>query len=187
MLARLLASVAAVFALVGHADARLLATERQRFTAIALPATVGSPTPIDILVERWSTPAENDQVMAALKGRGNQGVLETLQKLPRVGSFATTGATGYPLRYARQTVAADGVERITLATDRPIGFWEAFGRARTLDYPITLIELRLKPNGEGEGHAAPAARISLEPVTKTIFVENFEFQPVQLKSVKRQR
>jgi hypothetical protein len=45
----------------------------------------------------------------------------------------------------------DGGERIFLATDRYIGFWEATQRPRTVDYPFTYIELRLGPDGTGEG------------------------------------
>jgi hypothetical protein len=178
---------AAILALASVVDAGAQTAKPERFTALALPVSAGSPTPIDILVERWSTQAEHDRVMAALAERGNKGVLETLQKLPRVGSFATTGAAGYPLRYARTTTAPDGAERITLATDREIGFFELFYRTRTLDYPITLIELRMKPGGDGEGHAAPAAKINIDPATKTIVVENYEFQPVQIKAVRRIR
>src|SRR5947208_6644586 len=78
------------------------AARGDRFTAIALPPTAdGHPTPIDIVVERWSTDAEADGVMTALTELGTKGMLKALQKLPRVGSFATTGATGYPIRYAR--------------------------------------------------------------------------------------
>jgi hypothetical protein len=180
-------AAALVIAAAAPGAARQIARP-QRFTAIALPpGAEGSPTPIDIVIERWSTDAENDQLMTALTEKGTKGMLGVLLKLPRVGSFAGTGAAGYPIRYARSVKGSDGLERITLATDRYIGFWEAAGQGRSLDYPITLIQLRLKPGGEGEGEAAPAAQVGIDRLTKLIIVENYDLQPVVLKSVKRSR
>jgi len=181
----LLAAVAAVAAgFPGAAQSSRL----ERFTAIALPSgAAGSPTPIDIVVERWSTDAESDRLMTALSELGTKGMLQALVKLPRVGSFAGTGAVGYPVRYARSVKGSDGIERITLATDRYIGFWEAADQGRSLDYPITIIQLRLKPGGEGDGEAAPAAKVGIDRLTKLIIVENYDIQPVLLKSVKRSR
>lgn len=45
----------------------------------------------------------------------------------------------------------DGGERVVLVTDRRIGFWEAANQPRSIDYPFTVIELRLQADGEGEG------------------------------------
>jgi hypothetical protein len=161
----------------------------ERYTAIALAPTAGGgpPTPVDIVVTRWSTDVENERVMTGLKELGTKGMLQVLSKLPELGSFATTGASGYPVRYAWKTIGDDGVERITLATDRFVGFGEAEFQGRSMDYPITLITLRIKPGGQGEGEVHVAAQIAYDPSTKALIVENFQLGPVQLKSVKRQR
>ena len=37
----------------------------------------------------------------------------------------------------------EGGRRIVLATDRPIGFWEARNMGHSMDYPFTPIEVRL--------------------------------------------
>ena len=160
----------------------------ERFTAIALPPMASGPaTPVDITVERWSTPVENERVMTALTELGTKGILQVLLKLPRVGSFGTTGNTGYPVRYAWKTTGPDGIERITLATDRYVSFWELSDQSRSLDYPITLIALRLKPGGSGDGEVAVAAKMVMDRVTKTIVVENYDLEPVRLTAVKRLR
>lgn len=164
------------------------APQRERFTAVAIPPTASaSVTPVDIVVERWSTDAERDRLMTALSELGTKGFLDILQKLPRVGGFATTGAAGYPIHYAWKAKGPDGIERITLATDRNIGFWEASNQPRTVEYPITLIELRLKPSGDGDGQVAVAAKFGFDRRTRTMLVENYDYQPVQLSAVKRQR
>ena len=54
----------------------------------------------------------------------------------------------------------DGGRRIVLVTDRPISFWEAANQPRSIDYPFTLIELRLNRDGEGEGKMSIATKIT---------------------------
>ena len=46
-----------------------------------------------------------------------------------------------------------------LVTDRRIGFWEAANQPRSIDYPFTVIELRLNSDGEGEGKMSIATKI----------------------------
>lgn len=158
----------------------------ERYTALALPPRAdASPGPVDIVIERWSTPAERDQIVAALKEAGTKGVVKVLQKFPRVGSFGAATALGHPAQYAWKDKTADGNERITILTDRTIAFWEVTGGSRSLDYPITYIELRIKPNGEGEGEAIVAARMRYDPFSKGIRLENFDYQPVRLNAVRR--
>ena len=46
-----------------------------------------------------------------------------------------------------------------LATDRPIGFWEATRRPRTIDYPFTVIQMEIDRDGEGKGTLSYATKI----------------------------
>ena len=45
-------------------------------------------------------------------------------------------------------------ERVVLATDRYITYFEAVNRPRSIDYPFTVIELHINASGEGEGRTA---------------------------------
>jgi hypothetical protein len=92
---------------------------------------------------------------------------------------------GHQARFAWKEKGPDGIERITIATDRDIDFWEASAQPRSLDYPITIIELRLTPTGQGEGHVAVAAQLGYDKFRKMMIVENFDIQPIQLTSVRR--
>jgi hypothetical protein len=78
----------------------------------------------------------------------------------------------------------DGGARITLATDRPISFWEAQAQPRTINYPFTVIELRMNRDGEGEGKLSIATKISADSDKKTIYLENYSAQPVLLQHVR---
>ena len=163
---------------------------REKFTAFAvnLDGTAIAPTGagvVEILVERYSTDAERDRLLKALMEKGPETLLDTLQSLPRVGYIRTPNSIGYDLHYARKAPLPEGGERVTLATDRYIGFWEAANRPRTIDYPFTVIELRLNSDGVGEGKMSIATKITMDKDKKQIELENYGTQPVLLNNVRR--
>jgi hypothetical protein len=163
-------------------------TAAERFTAFAVnmgSGWSGSTATVEIAVERWSTQAEADRLLVALKEQGPNAMLDVLRDIPRVGFIRTPGNLGYDLHFARRVAADEGGERIVLATDRPIGFWEAVNRPRTIDYPFTVIDMRLDREGQGEGKLSLATKITVDRTGKTIELENWGTQPVQLRSVRR--
>lgn len=162
----------------------------ERFTAMAVNmSTVGKSGAgvLEIAVDRWSSDAERDRLLTTLLERGPEKLLDVLQKMPRVGYIRTPGSVGWNLHYARRTPLPDRGERVVLATDRPIGFQEAANQPRSLDYPFTLIEMRLNADGEGEGKMSIATKITVENESKTVVLEDYGSQPVMLTSVRRER
>jgi hypothetical protein len=161
---------------------------REAFTAVALSA--GGPrsnpvaTPVDIVIERWSTPAEQQQMMAALK-QGQRALLDALQDARPTGYIRTPGSLSWDLRYAHQEPGEDGGRRIVLATDRPMSAAEVFNQPRTVDYPFTLIELRVNDRGDGEGKLSRATRVIASRNGRYIQLENWETQAVDLRQVKK--
>jgi len=163
-------------------------TQGERFTALALnfdaPAGAASAT-VDINIDRWSTDAERDRLINLLLEKGAGSLLEAVSKLPRLGAIRTPDSIGYDLRFARRTPGPDGSERIVILTDRPIGFWEAANRPRSIDYPFTVIELHINRDGKGEGKLSIGTKIQADKDTGTIVLENYSVQPVQLSAVRR--
>jgi hypothetical protein len=159
----------------------------ERFTSMAVNMNRGGTATVDIAVTRWSTEAERTQLLTTLREKGPEKLLETLQRMPRVGYIRSNGGLGYDLHYAHQVKGQDGGERIVIATDRRIGFWEAANQPRSIDYPFTIIELRLNADGEGEGKMSLATKITEDPDKHVITLENYELQPVLLQSVRRER
>jgi hypothetical protein len=163
---------------------------KETFTAFAvnLDGTPVAPTGagvVEMVVERYSTDAERDRLLQALMEKGPEKLLDTLQSLPRVGYIRTPNSIGYDLHYARKVPLPDGGERVVLATDRYISFWEARNRPRTIDYPFTVIELRLNRDGVGEGKMSLATKIAADKENRLIELENYGTQPVLLTSVRR--
>ena len=96
----------------------------EKFTAFAVnmggPRTAAGTAQVDITINRWSSDADRERLLEALK-RGQDELLHTLQDLKPVGSIRTPASVGYDLHYANQSPAEDGGRRIFLATDRPVG------------------------------------------------------------------
>jgi hypothetical protein len=144
----------------------------------------GSNAVVDIKIDRWSTDEEREKLITTFVEKGPQKLLDTLQDLKKVGYIRLPTTLGYDLHFARQTALPEGGRKIVIATDRPIGFAEARNQPRTIDYPFTLIEIRLKPDGTGEGKMSVATKISMDKKTKTVELENYSSEPVRLTNIK---
>jgi hypothetical protein len=140
---------------------------------------------IEMVIERWSSQRERDELIATLKDKGPDALLAKLQKMPRVGYIrdANGGSVGWDLHFARERKLEDGGRQIVLATDRPISAWEAFNRPRSADYEFTLADIRFNGDGKGDGQLAVAAKITSNPKTGAIEIENFSSEPVRLTDV----
>lgn len=158
--------------------------EKERFTAIAIVnnTRAAGADIVQIDITRWSTAAERSTLLTTLKKQGAEKLLDTLQDMRSVGTIKTPDSLGYDLRYANQTPLPDGGRRIVIATDRPIGFWEATRRPRTIDYPFTVIQMEIGKDGKGKGTLSYATKII--PAGDTIVLENFDTQPVMLTEIK---
>jgi hypothetical protein len=139
---------------------------------------------IDIVIERWSTPEEAAGLKATLVEKGDDKLLAALQKVkPRCGFARTSNSLGWDIYFARETPLPDGGRKITLATDRPVGMWEARNSGRSMDYQFSLAEIRLPATGKGQGKAIPRAKLTFSPKTNTLEIENWENEPVRLNEI----
>ena len=164
---------------------------KESFTAFAVNMSniaTGSNSVVDITIERWSTDAERDTLIGAFREKKQDGLLRALQKIkPRAGFIRLPTTIGYDLQYARQHAGDEGGRRIVIATDRYIGFAEARNQPRTIDYPFTLIEMRLNNADEGEGKLAVATKISWDKKKNVLEIENYSNEPVRLNNVRKRK
>lgn len=161
-----------------------------RLTAFAVNmSNVGRPggVVVDIRIQRWSTDAERQGLVTTFFEKGPEKLLDALQDATPVGRVAMPGTLGWDLRYASYQAQPEGGSRIVILTDRPVRFWEARNQPRTIDYPFTLIELQLKPDGTGEGKASVATKITCNKRTQTVELENYASEPLRLYNVKIER
>ena len=161
-------------------------TQKEEFIANAVNmSNVGNPgaSQVEITVNRYTTDEARDRLMATFRENGASGLLKALQSEPPVGNIRAPGSLSYDLRYARQLPGEEGGRRIVLATDRPVGFAEAANNSRTMDYPFTLIELRLDKDGHGEGKLSVATKLTLND--NVLVIEDYADQPVMLTDVRK--
>jgi hypothetical protein len=161
--------------------------EPEEFTAIAIVnnnLASGAGTVV-IRINRWSTEAERTRLIETLQKKGPEKLLDELQDMRSVGTIRTPDSLAYDLRYANQRPGEDGGRQIVLATDRPIGFWEAVRQPRTIQYPFTVIQMQMGREGKGKGTLSYATKIIARG--DTVELENFATQPVMLTEVRSKR
>jgi hypothetical protein len=159
--------------------------DRESFTAIAVVnnnLAAGAGTVL-IDITRWSTPAETEALAQTLMQKGPEALLSKLQQERPTGTIRTPDSLAYDLRFAHQAPGKDGGRRIVLATDRPIGFWEARSGSRTLDYPFTVVQMELGADDKGTGTLSYATKI--EAAGNVIQLENFATAPVMLTKIEK--
>jgi hypothetical protein len=183
-----LAVVAAVSAAVilgtPHVSAQ---NPQEKFTGFAINMNSGPKTAVvDFTIDRWSTDTERESLLEIIKAERDptDKLLRALQRMPKVGYIRTPQSLAWDLRYAHESPLEDGGRRIMLATDRPIGFWEARNQPRTIDYPFTIIEVRLDKDNKGEGKILAGTKIYIDKKTNQLVLENYGQQPVRFNEIR---
>jgi hypothetical protein len=152
----------------------------------------GGAATVKIVINSWTPAAERERLIATMIDKGEDALLSALQRATIRGRWNIPGfqgpdvhqlRLGHNITYAWQTPQPDGGRRIILATDRYIGFVEARDRPRTIDYPFTLMELRIDKSGKGEGKMAIATKISFDKKKNTMELENYSSEPVRLNNL----
>src|SRR5262245_17383467 len=158
--------------------------ERLSADAVSISPEYGTGKRIvDITIDRWWPNSERERLVTALQTKGSDELLKQLQKNKSVGRIRTPDSLGYDLRYAQQTPLPEGGRMIVIATDRPIGFWEATHHPRSFDYPFTVIQMKLDRDGNGTGTLSYATRITAHE-NNVIELEDFATQPIMLNNIK---
>jgi hypothetical protein len=161
--------------------------EPEEFTAVAIVndnLATGAGT-VQMRITRWSSEAERTTLVNTLLMKGPSALLDALRETMPVGTIKTPDSLGYDLHYAQQTPGEDGGRRIVIATDRPIGFWEAWNRPRTVDYPFTVIQMQIDRDGKGKGTMSYATRVLAHD--NVIELENYTSSPVMLTQVESEK
>ena len=180
---RLSVTLALAVVLVASASPGQANGDKLSFTAVAVAnndlATGAGTVLLD--VTRWSTPEEARELADTLRQKGPQALLSKLQDARPTGTIRTPDSLAYDLRFANRTPTPEGGSRIVLATDRPIGFWEARSGSRTLDYPFTVVQMEIGADGKGKGTLSVATKINA--AGDVIELENFASAPIMLTDI----
>lgn len=170
--------------------ARAQDQEKENYDALAAHMGTGpsGQAPVQIQITRWSTDEEAEALLTVLQNEGPKKLADALGREKDAGFIRfPTIRSRFPstrLNFARQ-FERDGKRVVVLATNRPVGFMEAVNRGRSLDYELSLIELQLDADGNGEGVLAVGVEIGYDAAKKQLVTKNWSSAPVQLKNVKK--
>jgi len=140
---------------------------------------------LNIVIEKWSSNAERDELINTLENKGREALFNKLQSLkPRAGYISTDTSLGWDILYAQQFKLPDGTRKIIFATDRPMSFIERVNGGRSVDYEFILCEIHLDSSGRGEGKLASKAKVTYNKAEHQIEVEDYNFEPVRLTDVR---
>ena len=188
---------AAAVCLVASAPPNAGATDAfvERFAAKApSDSDPAGASRIEILIQRWSTDAERDDLRGTLLERGPGALLAAIQKVLKrpAGVVVIPGIPGagarVRTRQARNVLFARDLEtprgrQVIVVTDQYLAFGEPT-KDWPSDYEFTLLDIRFGRDGTGTGKLAPPAKLVYNKETKIIELDDYAAQPARLIGVK---
>ncbi len=140
-------------------------------------------TPVEVVVERWTTPAERAALIEVVKKSDVGLTLQALEEQKTTGYVVLTEELRYDLHYAISFKAGDG-RRIHLVADRPISRTPELVVSGSLEQAMTIIDLTVDAEGNGKGMAVLGADAQIDEATG---VGRFVMggSPVPLETVRR--
>ena len=113
-----------------------------------------------------------------------------LQQATTVGYLWSHEVSGYAIRYAGKFANPDGSERIVLITQRRLGavndLWKP-AAGEEPPYDFSVIELRVKSNGEGEGKTSLNGKVGPDSTLNMVTLENYDALPVVFGHVQQRK
>lgn len=166
-------------------DSQLPERFRAFVTNLGEVRTTADNRMMELQISRWTTDEEEQKLFGALKEKGPRAMLSVMQDLPKAGWIRSQGGLSYDIRYAREAPGKEGGRRITVMTDRPMGFWELAGTTVSRDYPYTVIQLSSSKDGKWEGSMTMATKIELQ--AGILVFEDLSSRPIQLMSITKEK
>ncbi|HEU5415083.1 MAG TPA: hypothetical protein VFW31_15055 [Candidatus Angelobacter sp.] len=139
---------------------------------------------ITIIIEGYSTPAEQKTLIDAFTKGGNEKLVDALSHMKSKGRIRlSSGGVGYQIAYIRSIETPNG-RTIRLITDRPINIAEAMFSSRSADYDISLIELQLSNDkSKSTGNLVAGGRFRVDKKKQRIEFESYHATPWRLAGI----
>ncbi len=129
-------------------------------TAMGTSTQLGANVSVKIIINRFSTDEERQQLIAAFKQGQSPGLVKALSKMEPAGRIAITGTLGYDLAYIRLIKTPTG-RQIRFATNRLIRFGEAYANTQSMAFDLTAGEIDLNDadKDKSSGVLYPASQL----------------------------
>ena len=99
-----------------------------RFSAFAVQMQGGMAGSVEVTIERWSTDAERNALVAQVQKTSDKEVdqrklVTALQKIKeRCGYLNLPNTMGWDIKYAHEATLPDGTRQLVIVTDKPVSF-----------------------------------------------------------------
>jgi len=139
---------------------------------------------ITIIIEGYSTPAEQKTLIDAFTKGGHAKLVDALSRMKSKGRVRlSSGGVGYQIAYVRSISTPKG-RTIRIMTDRPINIAEAMFNTRSEDYDISLIELHLSNDkSDSTGSLVAGGRFKVNKKQQRIEFESYHATPWRLAGI----
>lgn len=139
--------------------------------------------PVVVSISRWTTDAEREEVMGALKAGGTPALQKQIAGMPEAG-FLQLGEVKTPIHFAR-TLPVGGGKVVTVATSKPVFFIGAGtpGAKAKAGYDVAVAIFQVDGAGKGDaGDLAPAAKVKFDD-KGALVVEDYGAEAVRLMGI----
>lgn len=141
---------------------------------------------LNIYIDELSNDGDRDELLGILKAKGQNGVVDALDKMKDKGRVSPTGGVGTGMRFVRMRPNGKGGLHIVMATNRPFAFGELYNGTRSTDYPIGIVVLDVDKDGKGTGSFAPLCKVKFNKKGE-LEIETYGQKPFRLANVYRQK
>ena len=142
--------------------------------AMGQSTQLGRTFSVTLIIEEFSPPGDQQGLLEAFTQKGNEGLVNALEKMHSKGRMSITGTLGYDVSYIRQWKQPDGSTKYRLVTNRPITFGEAWSDSRSSEYSISGVEIVLYPNKKkNEGTLYPLVKLKMN-IQKQLELETYQ-------------
>jgi hypothetical protein len=145
-------------------------------------AGVEITAPVSVVITKYSSDAERDALLAAVKSGGTESARKVLEKRAKIGSVKV-GSSEVAVQHAYARNVGDG-RLITVVTNSPIVFIGAGkpGAKPTAGFDLGLLILEVNKSGPGKGELVPAAKVKAN-ADGAIVTDDYAGEVVQLSNV----
>jgi len=153
-------------------------------TATGTSTQLGRVVSVNLIINELTTPEERNGLLQAFQQKGNQGLVNALDKMKSKGRMSITGTLGYDVNYVKLFQLPDGSSVLRMVTDRPLRMGEVWADTRSSDYELAGVEITIsKDKKKITGTLYPAARLKLNK-ENTIELELYQ-NPWKLVNIKK--
>ena len=139
----------------------------------------GRTRPFELIINRYTSQEEAQQLNAALQAGGQDEVLRALSSM-NAGQIRIGTGVGITANAVIATPQEMGAVKLTVLYRRDVNFFELRAGTRSVDYKLGYAEIYLRPRGNSEGTFIPAARVRLGRDGSSWEVEDFGEFPARL-------